>query len=119
MEEKQILLGMTPVEIQEVVEQLGLPKFTGKQLVDWIYMKRCATFEDMTNLSKSTRALLAEHYETGLKAPVKEQVSTDGTKKYLFPAGNHFIEAAYIPDHERATLCVSTQVGCQMDCLAA
>ena len=74
MEEKQILLGMTPVEIQEVVEQLGLPKFTGKQLVDWIYMKRCATFEDMTNLSKSTRALLAEHYETGLKAPVKEQV---------------------------------------------
>ena len=94
MEEKQILLGMTPAEIQEVVEQLGLPKFTGKQLVDWIYMKRCATFEDMTNLSKSTRALLAEHYETGLKAPVKEQVSTDGTKKYLFPAGAHFIEAA-------------------------
>ena len=117
MEEKQILLGKTPAEIQEVVEKLGLPKFTSKQLVDWLYMKRCATFEDMTNLSKSTRALLAEHYETGLKAPIKEQVSTDGTKKYLFPAGNHFIEAAYIPDRDRATLCVSTQVGCQMDCL--
>ena len=115
--EKEILLGKTPTEIQEVVEKLELPKFTGKQLVDWIYLKRCASFEDMTNLSKASRALLSEHYETGLQAPVKEQVSTDGTKKYLFPAGNHFIEAAYIPDRERATLCVSTQVGCQMDCL--
>ena len=115
--EKQILLGKTPAELQEVVEQLGLPKFTGKQLVDWLYQKRCASFDDMTNLSKASRALLAEHYETGLQAPVKEQVSTDGTKKYLFPAGEHFVEAAYIPDRERATLCVSTQVGCQMDCL--
>ena len=115
--EKMILLGKTPAEIQEVVEKLELPKFTGKQIVDWIYQKRCASIEDMTNLSKSARALLSEQYETGLKAPVKEQVSTDGTKKYLFPAGEHFIEAAYIPDKERATLCVSTQVGCQMDCL--
>ena len=115
--EKQILLGMTPEEIQEVVEKLGLPRFTGKQLVDWIYSKRCASFEDMTNLSKNARALLSEHYETGLHAPLKEQLSADGTKKYLFPAGEHFIEAAYIPDRERATLCVSTQVGCQMDCL--
>ena len=115
--EKMILLGKTPAEIQEVVEKLELPKFTGKQIVDWIYQKRCASIEDMTNLSKNARALLSEQYETGLKAPVKEQVSTDGTKKYLFPAGEHFIEAAYIPDRERATLCVSTQVGCQMDCL--
>ena len=115
--EKEILLGKTPTEIQEVVEQLGLPKFTGKQIVDWIYQKRCASIEGMTNLSKSARALLAEQYDTGLKAPVKEQVSKDGTKKYLFPAGEHFIEAAYIPDRDRATLCVSTQVGCQMDCL--
>ena len=115
--EKRILLGKTPAEIQEVVEQLGLPKFTGKQLVDWLYQKRCASFDDMTNLSKSTRALLSEQYETGFHAPIKEQVSADGTKKYLFPAGEHFVEAAYIPDRERATLCVSTQVGCQMDCL--
>ena len=115
--EKQTFLGTTPSEIQEVVEKMGLPKFTGKQLVDWIYKKRCASFEDMTNLSKNARALLAEHYEVGLTAPIKEQTSTDGTKKYLFAAGEHFVEAAYIPDHERATLCVSTQVGCQMDCL--
>lgn len=115
--EKTILLGMTPDEIQEVVNQLGLPKFTGKQIVDWIYNKRVASFEEMSNLSKKSRELLAEQYEVGLLAPLKVQVSTDGTKKYLFPAGDRTVEAAYIPDRERATLCVSTQVGCQMDCL--
>ena len=115
--EKQILLGKTPAELQEIVTELGLPKFTSKQLVDWIYQKRCASFDDMTNLSKATRALLDEHFEIGLHAPLKEQLSKDGTKKYLFPAGERFVEAAYIPDKERATLCVSTQVGCQMDCL--
>ena len=115
--EKVILLGKTPEEIQEVVNSLGLPKFTGKQLIDWIYNKRVASFEEMTNLSKKTRELLAAQYEVGLYAPLKEQVSTDGTKKYLFPAGDCTVESAYIPDRERATLCVSTQVGCQMDCL--
>ena len=117
MEQKEILLGKRPEELQEVVNALGLPKFTGKQLVDWLYNKRCASFEDMTNLSKKSRELLAERYETGLYAPLKEQVSVDGTKKYFFAAGEHGIEAAYIPDRDRATLCVSTQVGCQMDCL--
>ena len=115
--EKTILLGLTPEEIQEVVNGLGLPKFTGKQLVDWIYNKRVASFEAMSNLSKKSRELLAEQYEVGLNAPLKEQVSKDGTKKYLFPAGDLTVEAAYIPDKERATLCISTQVGCQMDCL--
>ena len=117
MEEKEILLGKTPSEIQEVIDQLGLPKFTGKQLIDWIYNKRVASFDAMSNLSKKSRELLAEQYEVGLFAPLKEQVSKDGTKKYLFPAGERTVEAAYIPDKERATLCVSTQVGCQMDCL--
>ena len=115
--EKEILLGKTPAEIQEVVDELGLPKFTGKQIVDWIYNKRVASFEEMTNLSKKSRELLTEHYETGLYAPLKVQTSSDGTKKYLFPAGGLTIESAYIPDRDRATLCVSTQVGCQMDCL--
>ena len=115
--EKEILLGKTPEEIQEVVNSLGLPKFTGKQLVDWIYNKRVASFEAMSNLSKKSRELLAERYEVGLTSPLKEQTSTDGTKKYLFAAGDRTVEAAYIPDRDRATLCVSTQVGCQMDCL--
>ena len=117
MEQKEILLGKTPSEIQEIVNELGLPKFTAKQLVDWLYVKRCASFDDMSNLSKASRAVLSEHFETGLNAPLKMQTSTDGTKKYLFPAGEFFIESAYIPDRDRATLCVSTQVGCQMDCL--
>ncbi|MBR4391375.1 MAG: 23S rRNA (adenine(2503)-C(2))-methyltransferase RlmN [Bacteroidales bacterium] len=115
--EKEILLGMTPAEIQEIVEQFGLPKFTGKQLVDWIYNKRCANFDAMSNLSKKSRELLTERYEVGLFAPLKAQTSSDSTKKYLFPAGDLTVEAAYIPDRDRATLCVSTQVGCQMDCL--
>ena len=117
MEQKEILLGKTPAEIQEVVDRLGLPKFTGKQIVEWIYNKRVASFDAMSNLSKKSRELLSEQFEVGLFAPLKEQVSNDGTKKYLFPAGERTVEAAYIPDRERATLCVSTQVGCQMDCL--
>lgn len=115
--EKQTLLGLTPPEIQEIAERLGLPKFTSKQIVDWLYHKRCTSFDDMTNLSKNARFLLSEHYKIGLYAPVKEQLSKDGTKKYLFAAGGRYVEAAYIPDRERATLCVSTQVGCSMDCL--
>jgi 23S rRNA (adenine2503-C2)-methyltransferase len=117
MEQKEILLGKTPAEIQEVVDWLGLPKFTGKQIVEWIYNKHVASFDAMSNLSKKSRELLSEQFEVGLFAPLKEQVSNDGTKKYLFPAGERTVEAAYIPDRERATLCVSTQVGCQMDCL--
>ena len=117
MEEKEVLLGKTPAEIQEIVNSLELPKFTARQITEWIYKKRCASFDDMSNLSKKARTLLAERYETGMHQPVKEQKSTDGTKKYLFPAREHFIESAYIPDKERATLCVSSQVGCKMDCL--
>ena len=115
--EKEILLGKTPDEIQEIVNELGLPKFTGKQIVDWIYKKRCASIDDMSNLSKKSRELLSERYEVGMTAPLNEQDSTDGTKKYLFAAGEHRIESAYIPEKERATLCISTQAGCQMDCL--
>ena len=115
--EKEILLGKTPTQIQTIVDELGLPKYTAKQIVDWIYHKRCASIEAMSNLSKASREALAECYEVGLNAPIKEQVSHDGTKKYLYAVGEHFVEVAYIPDHDRATLCVSTQAGCQMDCL--
>ena len=71
--EKEILLGKTPVEIQEVVDKLELPKFTGKQLVDWIYHKHVTSFDDMSNLSKKSRELLAEHYEVGLYAPQRPE----------------------------------------------
>ena len=111
------LLGMTYAELQELVLEHNLPKFTAKQLVDWIYRKRVTTFADMTTLSKGTRQLLSENYEVGYRDFVNVQESRDGTKKYLFPAGRGFVEAAYIPERERATLCVSCQVGCKMNCL--
>lgn len=111
------LLGMTYAELQELVLEHNLPKFTAKQLVDWIYRKRVTTFDEMTNLSKGTRQLLSENYEVGYRDFVNVQESRDGTKKYLFPAGRGFVEAAYIPERERATLCVSCQVGCKMNCL--
>jgi 23S rRNA (adenine2503-C2)-methyltransferase len=103
----------------EVAGQCGLPRFAAKQLADWLYKKDVASIEAMTNLSAKARAELAEHYEMGLVPPTKVQVSTDGTKKYLYPTlHDRSIETAWIPDdEERGTLCVSTQVGCKMGCL--
>ncbi|MBE6346375.1 MAG: 23S rRNA (adenine(2503)-C(2))-methyltransferase RlmN [Lentimicrobiaceae bacterium] len=111
------LLGLSLSEIQEIVNQHGLPKFTAKQLTEWLYKKHCGSFDEMTNLSKATRQLLSENYTTGYRDFANVQESKDGTKKYLFPGGDNFIESAYIPDKDRATLCVSSQVGCKMNCL--
>jgi len=116
MQEK--LFGKTLEELTEISKSLGLPAFTGKQLSEWIYQKEISGFEEMTNLSKKARSLLASSYELGLQDPIDVQESVDGTKKYLFPATvGKFIETAYIPDRDRATVCVSSQVGCKMGCL--
>ena len=113
-----MLFGQTPDQLKETVAKLGLPAFTATQLGDWMYKKRVSGFTDMTNLSKQAREKLDAAYELDLKAPVSVQTSVDGTKKYLYASqSDNFIEAAYIPDKERATLCVSTQVGCKMGCL--
>lgn len=114
--EKEPLLGKSPEELQIIVQSLDLPRFTTKQISEWLYKKACRSIDDMTNLSKKAREVLNERYVTGFQSPVKEQESTDGTKKYLFPTENGFVESAYIPDKERATLCVSSQVGCKMNC---
>ncbi|MEI6754803.1 MAG: 23S rRNA (adenine(2503)-C(2))-methyltransferase RlmN [Paludibacter sp.] len=115
---KTMLFGQTPDQLKETVAKLGLPAFTATQLGDWMYKKRVSGFADMTNLSKQAREKLDAAYELDLKAPVSVQTSVDGTKKYLYASqSDNFIEAAYIPDKERATLCVSTQVGCKMGCL--
>ncbi len=115
---KQPLFGKTLGELHEIVTGLGLPKFTSFQVADWLYKKDVTTIDEMSNLSKDARQKLNEHFDFGLTAFTKVQVSTDGTKKYLFPAGQFkFIEAAYIPDETRKTLCVSSQVGCKMGCL--
>ncbi|MEN8118248.1 MAG: 23S rRNA (adenine(2503)-C(2))-methyltransferase RlmN [Bacteroidota bacterium] len=112
------LFGKTLSELQKLVLELGLPKFTAKQIADWLYKKQISSIEEMTNLSKKARDLLTENFEFGLTSYTTVQKSTDGTKKYLFPTiDNKFIETAMIPERDRKTVCVSSQVGCKMGCL--
>jgi 23S rRNA (adenine2503-C2)-methyltransferase len=112
------LFGKTLTEINEIVQKGGLPGYTGKQIASWLYKKDIRSIDEMSDLSKKARELLQENYTLTQTAPVKVQQSTDGTKKYLFPTFNDkFIEAAYIPESRRNTLCVSSQVGCKMGCL--
>jgi 23S rRNA (adenine2503-C2)-methyltransferase len=114
----EALFGKTLDELTQVAIALGLPKFTGKQMAEWLYQKDICSIEEMTNLSKKNRDLLSQHYEFGLVESTRVQESVDGTKKYLFPTGqNKFIETAMIPDDDRKTVCVSSQVGCKMGCL--
>lgn len=108
---------MSLVELQSLVKRLGMPGFTAAQIASWLYGRRVATIDEMTNLSLKNRELLKQNYEVGTAAPVDEMRSVDGTVKYLYKVGdNHFVEAVYIPDGDRATLCVSSQVGCKMNC---
>ena len=116
------LLGQSLTQLQEFCLSEGFPKFTAKQLCDWMYNKRVSDFDSMTNLSLKTRARLNEIAEVGRQAPADSQVSVDGTRKYLFAIQNaksdihNYIESVYIPDGDRATLCVSCQMGCRMGC---
>ena len=112
-----------------------MPAFTGKQLAQWLYEKHVGSIAEMTNISKQNRERLQQEYEVGLMPPIDCQRSKDGTIKYLFPvltangekptaiasptntSEGQFVETVFIPDHDRATLCVSCQVGCKMNCL--
>ena len=107
---KEPLYGRTLTELQAVCTELQLPRFVAKQIADWLYKKGVRSFEEMTNLSKVARTALSEKCELGLHAPEQVDESADGTKKYLYRTSeNEFVESAYIPDRERATLCVSSQ----------
>lgn len=111
------LLGKTLPQLQELCAAEGFPRFTAKQMCDWLYKKRVESIDSMTNLSLAQRARLNEIAYIGRETPVRCQKSKDGTKKYLFPVlDGHYIEAVYIPEEDRATLCVSCQVGCKMGC---
>ena len=117
MEEKDYLFGKTLDELKSICMELGLPGFTAKQIADWLYKKDIHSIDEMSNLSKKARALLNQKFEFGTSEPVSVQESNDGTKKYLFKTpSNKFIEAAYIPEKKRNTLCVSSQIGCKMGC---
>ena len=117
MNQRQYLLGMTLAEITESIQTMGLPKYTAKQIADWIYVKRVASIDEMTNISIRNRDILKKRYEVGRTEPQKIQTSVDGTQKMLFKTDSDlFIEAVNIPEDERLTLCVSSQVGCKMNC---
>ncbi len=115
---KESLFGRTLDELTALAVELELPKFTGKQLAEWLYQKDVSSIDEMTNLSKKNRDMLGQKYEFGLVNSTRVQESIDGTKKYLFPTQQgKFVETAMIPDEDRKTVCVSSQVGCKMGCL--
>ena len=108
---------MTLAEISESVQELNLPKFTAKQIADWVYVKRAVSIDEMTNISLKNRQILSEHVEIGRTEPQEIQTSTDGTRKMLFQtAAGKLIETVTIPEDDRLTVCVSAQVGCKLDC---
>jgi len=115
---KEKLYGKTLNELIAVTKRVGMPGFAAKQIADWLYKKEIQTIDEMTNLSKKMRELLSNDYEIGLSDPVNFSQSSDGTKKYLYKVlNNKYIETAYIPEDDRATICVSSQAGCKMGCI--
>ena len=113
----EYLYGQTLSQLKALCNRLEMPRFAAKQIARWLYDKHATTIEAMSDLSVRHRALLAETYEVGFTSPEKVSISADGTKKYLYRTSqNHFIESAYIPDGDRATLCISSQAGCRMGC---
>ena len=111
------LIGLTLNQLRTVVTELGMPRFAAGQIARWLYQKRVTDIESMTDLSKSARQRLAENYTVGREQPKAAARSKDGTVKYLFEGvGGRDVEAVYIPDRDRATLCVSSQAGCKMNC---
>ena len=112
------LFGATLAGLGRIASEAGLPAYAAKQLSDWLYGKNATSFKEMLNLPRQAREWLAERYTIDTPGPIRATESQDGTRKYLFPAaGGGFVEAAWIPEGRRATLCLSVQVGCKMGCL--
>lgn len=117
MEQKSPLIGLTLEGLRRVAVGCGLQQFAAKQIARRLYVNRATSIAEMTELSKQARARMEEKYNVGLHAPLAEARSNDGTVKYLFPGvGDRNVESVYIPDGDRATLCVSSQAGCKMNC---
>ena len=115
------LVGLTREALREALVAVGTPEKQAKmrtgQLWQWIYQKGVRIFDEMTNLSKEYRVLLAENFVVAIPEVVSKQVSVDGTRKYLVRiAGGHEVETVYIPETDRGTLCISSQVGCTLTC---
>jgi len=118
-ENKKIILGLSLSELEELAVDLNVPKYRAKQLAKWLYGHKVADISEMSDLPMSLRASLADGgYIVGRSEPIEVRRSVDGTVKYLFGLiGGGFVETVYIPDGDRATVCVSCQNGCKMNCL--
>ncbi|MGN1376389.1 MAG: 23S rRNA (adenine(2503)-C(2))-methyltransferase RlmN [Prevotella sp.] len=117
-QDKTPLLGMSLYELKALTQSLGMPSFVGGQIAKWLYGSHVTDIDAMTNISKANRERLKSEYCIGCMPPADSVRSIDGTVKYLFPTrSGKYVETVYIPDRDRATLCVSSQVGCKMNCL--
>lgn len=120
---KTNIVGLTRAALREALIAAGTPEKQAKmrlgQLWQWVYHWGVRDFALMTNLAKDYRALLAEHFTIDLPEVVTRQISEDGTRKYLVRiAGGHEVEVVYIPETDRGTLCISSQVGCTLTCFS-
>lgn len=115
--EKVNLLGMSEQKLTAFFESLGEKRFRVKQVMQWMHQRGVIDFDAMSDLSKALRSKLADLAEINLPELVSEQTSEDGTRKWLVRvAGGSCIEMVYIPEGNRGTLCVSSQIGCSLDC---
>ncbi len=115
------LIGLSRGQMRDALIEIGTPEKQAKmrvgQIWQWIYVWGKRDFAEMTNLAKDYRSKLADHFVIALPEVVSRNVSTDGTRKYLVRiAGGHEVEVVYIPETDRGTLCVSSQVGCTLTC---
>lgn len=118
MAEKIKLIGKTLDELKDIVGEMGMLSYVAKQIAEWIYKKKVDEIDEMKNISAANRTKLSEKYEVGKTEISAKWESSDGTVKYLFPVRkDQSVETVYIPDRDRSTLCVSSQIGCKMNCL--
>jgi len=111
------LLGLSPTKMEAFFEEIGEKKFRATQVLKWIHQLGASDFEEMTNISKALRQKLADVAEIREPEVLMEKTSKDGTRKWVIRTeGGSSVEAVLIPDGERKTLCVSSQVGCSLDC---
>jgi 23S rRNA (adenine2503-C2)-methyltransferase len=124
---KPSLIGLSRTELADRLGEIGVApaqrKMRVQQLWHWMYFRGAQSFDDMTSVSKGIRAELAQHFTVDRPEVVAEQISNDGTRKWLLrlPSGDnvekaHEVECVYIPETDRGTLCVSSQVGCTLNC---
>ena len=114
---KRRITDLSMQELKDWLDGNGLKPYRSTQILKWLYLRLASDFSDMTDLSKDLRAILSEEFTIGSLRTVETAESSDGTKKYLFELEDgNFIESVLIPEKDRSTLCISTQVGCAQNC---